>query len=91
MALEQRALVDVQVVIGDADGEVAERIRRDVDLADKETVTLHRCEGSIVPDDVGNRIRRLHVAPSAEILRPRAGARAGPVQSRVEARVAPVV
>ena len=29
MALEKRALVDVQVPIGDADGEVAERVGRD--------------------------------------------------------------
>ena len=33
MALEKRPLVDVQVPIGDADGEVAERERRDVDAA----------------------------------------------------------
>ncbi len=31
MALEKRALVDVQVPVGDADGEVAERVGRDVD------------------------------------------------------------
>jgi hypothetical protein len=33
MALEKGALVDVQVPIGDADGEVAERVRCDVDAA----------------------------------------------------------
>src|SRR4026209_1891722 len=63
MALEQRALVDVQVPIGDADGEVAERVRRDVDAAGNETVALHRREGSIVPDDLGDRIRCSYVAP----------------------------
>ena len=43
--------------------QVAERIRRDVDAAIKETVALHRGEGSIVPDDLGDRIERSHVAP----------------------------
>ena len=33
MALEKRPLVDVEVPVGDADGEVAERVRRDVDAA----------------------------------------------------------
>ena len=63
MALEQRPLVDVQVPVGDADGEVAECVWRDVDAADGKTVALHRREGSIVPDDVGDRITRRHVAP----------------------------
>src|SRR6266545_716578 len=63
MALEQRPLVDVQVPVGDADGEVAECVWRDVDAADGKTVALHRREGSIVPDDVGDGITRRHVAP----------------------------
>jgi hypothetical protein len=33
MALEKRALVDVKVPIGDADGEVADRVGCDVDAA----------------------------------------------------------
>jgi hypothetical protein len=37
---------------------VTERIRRDVDAADKKAVALHHREGSIVPDDLGDRIRR---------------------------------
>src|SRR5262249_41066799 len=45
MALEKRALMDVQVPIGDADGEVAERVGRDVDAAGDKTVALHRREG----------------------------------------------
>src|SRR5215208_6823588 len=45
MALEKRALVDVQVPIGDADGEVAQRVRRDVDAAPKKALALHRDEG----------------------------------------------
>jgi hypothetical protein len=68
MALEKRALVDVQVPIGDADGEVAERVGRDVDAAGDKTVALHCREGSIVPDDVGDRIRHRHVAFSAAIV-----------------------
>src|SRR2546426_1529413 len=62
MALEKRPLVDVKVPIGDADGEVAERVGRDVDAAGNKTVALHRREGSIVPNDLGDRIRRRHVA-----------------------------
>src|SRR6266516_7555834 len=58
MALEKRPLVDVQVPIGDADGEVAERVGRDVDAVGKKTVALHRRESAIVPDDLGDRIRR---------------------------------
>src|SRR4051794_2500897 len=61
MALEKRPLVDVQVPIGDADGEVAERVGRDVDAAGNKTVALDRREGSIVPDDLSDRIRRRHV------------------------------
>jgi hypothetical protein len=67
MALEKRALVDVQVPIGDANGEVAERVGRDVDAAGNKTVALHRREGSIVPDDLGDRIRRRHLASSSSI------------------------
>jgi hypothetical protein len=69
MALEKRPLVDVKVPIGDADGEVAERVVCDVDAAGKKAVALQRREGSIVPDDLGNRIRRRHVASSSAIVR----------------------
>ena len=69
MALEKRPLVHVEVPIGDADGEVAERVGRDVDAAGKKTVALHRREGSIVPDDLSDRIRRRHVASSSAIVR----------------------
>jgi hypothetical protein len=54
MALEKRPPEDVQVPIGDADGEVAERVGRDVDAAGRKTVALHRREGAIVPDDLGD-------------------------------------
>jgi hypothetical protein len=64
MALKKRALVDVEVPIGDADREVAERVGCDVDAASNKTFALHRSEGAIVPDDVGYRIRRRHVASS---------------------------
>ena len=69
MALEKRALVDVQVPIGDADGEMTECVGCDVDAAGRKTVALHRREGSIVPDDLGDRIRRRHVASSSAIVR----------------------
>src|SRR6058998_3665548 len=63
MALEKRPLVHVQIPVGDTDGEVAECVWRDVDAAGGKTVALHRRKGSIVPDDVGDRITRRHVAP----------------------------
>src|SRR5438876_6595842 len=69
MALEKRPLVDVQVPVGDAYGEVAERVGRDVDAAGRKTVALHRREGSIVADDLGDRIRRRHVESSSAIVR----------------------
>ena len=69
MALEKRPLVDVKVPIGDADGDVAERVGCDVDAAGNKTVALHRRERSIVPDDLGDRIRRRHVASSSAIVR----------------------
>src|SRR5438093_3808174 len=69
MALEKRPLVDVKVPIGDADGEVAERVVCDVDAAGKKAVALQRREGSIVSDDLGNRIRRRHVGSSFAIVR----------------------
>ena len=55
MSLEKGALVDVEVPIGDADAEMAERVGCDVDAAGKKTVALHRRERSIVPDDVRDR------------------------------------
>src|SRR6266542_215543 len=69
IAFEKRALVDVKVPIGDADGEVAERVGCDVDVAGNKTVALHCREASIVPDDLGDRIRRRHVAASSAIVR----------------------
>jgi hypothetical protein len=68
MALEKRALVDVEVPVGDADGEVTERTGGDVDAAGDKTVALHRGEGSVVPDELGDRIRRCHVASSSAIV-----------------------
>jgi hypothetical protein len=38
--------VDVQVPIGDAEGQVAERVGCDVDAAGRKTVALHRREGA---------------------------------------------
>src|SRR4051794_34584821 len=68
MALRKRPLVDVKVPIRDADGEVAERVGRDVDAAGKKTVALHSRESAIVADDLGDRIRRRHVASSSGIV-----------------------
>jgi hypothetical protein len=42
---------------------MAERVGRYVDAAAKETVALHRREGSVVADDLGDRIRRRHWHP----------------------------
>ena len=67
VAFEKRALVDVKVPIGDADREVAERKVRDVDITGSETVALHRREGSIVPDDLSDRIGPRHVSPSPAV------------------------
>jgi hypothetical protein len=74
MPLEQRALVDVQIPVRDANGEVAERVRRDVDAEGREPVALHRREGSIVPDDLCDRIRHRHVAILSRDLSPERGA-----------------
>ena len=63
MAFEQRPLVDVQVPAGDTDGEAAEWVGRDVDVASDQAVALQRREGSLVPDDLGDRITSRHVAP----------------------------
>src|SRR6187401_3201271 len=60
--LEERPLVNIEIPIGDAHGEVAQRVRIDVDAAGAKTVTLHRRERSVVPDDVGDRIRGRHDA-----------------------------
>ena len=56
MALEKCALVDVQVPLRHADGEVAERVRADVDTPREQAVALLRGERPIVPDDVAHGI-----------------------------------
>jgi hypothetical protein len=48
--------VDVEVPVGDAVGEVAQGVRRDVDTAGGEPVALQRRERPVVPDDVADRI-----------------------------------
>ena len=87
MALQKRALVDVKVPIGDADGEVAERVGRHVDAAGKKTVALHRRESAIVANDLSDRIRRRHVASSSAIVRD-ARRTYGPGWSRVGSQLA---
>jgi hypothetical protein len=44
------------------------RVGCDVDAAGNKTVALHRREGSIVPDDLGDRIGRRHEASSSAIV-----------------------
>jgi hypothetical protein len=56
MAVEMGPLVDVQGPVGNADGEVAERVTSDVDTAGSEAVALHRPKWAIVADDVSDRI-----------------------------------
>ena len=70
MAFEQRARMDVQVPIGDANRKMAERVGRDVDAALDQPVALHRRKRSIVPDDLGDRIRTGHAASSSGEDRP---------------------
>src|ERR1041385_9120000 len=78
MALKKRPLVDVEVPICDADREMAEGVGGDVDAAGDKTVALHRYEGSVVADDVGDRIRHRHVASSSAIVRDARPTHAGP-------------
>ena len=60
VALEQSALVHVEVPVSDTDCEVAEGITGNLNTASKQSVALHRSEGTIISDDVGDRIRRRH-------------------------------
>src|ERR1043165_1825163 len=83
MALKKRPLVDVEVPICDADREMAEGVGRDVDAAGDKTVALHRYEGSVVADDLGDRISRRHVASSSAIVRDERPTHAGPGESSV--------
>jgi hypothetical protein len=70
MALEQRALVDIQVPVGHAHCEMAECVRRDVDAPRHEPVTLRGREPAVVPDDIGDRIEhRREASPPSVILR----------------------
>ena len=62
--LEERPEVDVLVPLGDADRQVAQLVRRDVDAARGEAVALLRRERPVVPDDVRDRVG--HLSPSAD-------------------------
>jgi hypothetical protein len=80
MALEKRPLVDVQVPIGDAGGEVAERVGRDVDAVGKKTVALHRRESPMVPDDLsamGSDVATWHPRPPSYETHGRTHSRVG--------------
>jgi hypothetical protein len=61
MTLEEHPHVEVLVPLRDADREVAERVRADVDAALQQPLVLHRGEPPVVADDVADRIVR-HVA-----------------------------
>jgi hypothetical protein len=56
VTFQQGPLMDVKVPIGDANGEMAEGVRCDVDSPRDEPVALRRRERPVVPDDVGDRI-----------------------------------
>jgi len=67
--------MDVLVPLRHADGQVAERVRADVDAPGQQAVALLRGERPIVPDDVANRIGH-RLLLSAAIVRhgmPRTG------------------
>lgn len=57
MVFEKCLLVDVQVLIGDVDGEVVEWVGCDVDIVGSEVIVLYFCKSLIVFDDVGDWIR----------------------------------
>jgi hypothetical protein len=56
MALEESAQVDILVPFRDADRQVAERVRADVNAARHQALVLRRGEPPVVPDDVADRI-----------------------------------
>ena len=56
MTLEERPQVDILVPLRDADREVAERVRANVDATRQQPLVLHRGESPVVPDDVADRI-----------------------------------
>ena len=56
MALEQRALMEIEIPVGDADGEVAERKRRDVDAAGAEDGRAALLRTPDSPRDLGDQI-----------------------------------
>ncbi len=64
MAFEQVPHMHVLIPLRHADGEVAERVRADVDAPGEQAIVLLRGERPIVPDDVAHRIdhRRLLLA-----------------------------
>ena len=96
VTFEQGPQVGVLVPLRHADGEVAERVRADVDSPGEQAVALLRGERPIVPDDVAHRIgHRLLLSAaivrrvcSERIRRPRA--RRGSRPRRLRAARPPV-
>jgi hypothetical protein len=56
MPLQERADMDVAVPLGDADREVAQGVRRDVDTAIRQAIALLGRERPVVADDVRDRV-----------------------------------
>src|SRR5947199_4231332 len=69
VALEECAQMDVLVPVRDADGQVAQRVRADVDAAREQALVLHRRESAVVPDDVADRISHRVATLRAVMLR----------------------
>src|SRR5712664_1551870 len=69
VALEECAQMDVLVPVRDADRQVAQRVRADVDAAREQPLVLHRRESAVVPDDVADRIS--HRAATLRAIMPR--------------------
>ena len=65
--LEEGPEVDVLVPLGDADRQVAQLVRRDVDAARSEAVALQRRERAVVADEVRDRVG--HRVTSGAIVR----------------------
>jgi len=85
--LEERPEVDVLVPLGDAERQVAQVVRRDVDAARGEAIALQRRERAIVADEVRDRVGRRvtsgDILPAASHRQRRTGRVPGPFSSKV--------
>jgi hypothetical protein len=76
VAFEQAPQMHVLVPLRDANGEVAELVRADVDASGEQAIALLRGERPIVPDEVAHRVGHLRLLP-AVIVRRVSGGRIG--------------